>query len=286
MTESKLGVIVLTHDEERNLPALLESISSLDFELFVMDSGSSDATVGIAKAAGATVWTHPFDNYAAQRNRAQEKIPDRIEWVLHLDADERLTPELGDEIQALVARGFGGASGYMLRKRTIFMGRWIRHGGHYPSFHLRLFRRDKGRCEDRLYDQHYVVDGHVDRLRNDYLDVVSSDVQTWTLRHARWALLEAEEIQNPSTGEIRVAPRLLGNPIERKRWLRERVLYRPPLFLRSFLHFFYRYIFRLGFLDGKEGLIFHFLQGCWYRFLVDAVIFERTRTSGRETITP
>ena len=271
----QLGVVILTHNEEKNLGNCIASLDRLHHHLFVLDSGSSDATIEIAQAAGAIVMEHPFDNYSAQRNRSQKMLPAGIEWVLHLDADERLTPDLVNEINELMESPSQGVDGYLFRKRTIFMDRWIRHGGHYPSYHLRLFRRSKGRCEDRLYDQHFLVEGHVKRLRNDYEDVVASDLKSWTERHARWATLEADEITNGSNSSQRIKARFLGSPIERKRWLRERALYKAPLFLGPLAYFLYRYFLRLGFLDGKEGLIFHFLQGCWYRFLVDAILYER-----------
>jgi hypothetical protein len=173
-------------------------------------------------------------------------LPIRSEWVLHLDADERLTPELAAEIQQVLQRPSNEVDGFMLRKRTVFMGRWIRH----------------------------VVDGRVERLRHDYVDVITSDLRTWTLRHLRWAELEIREITRMVRDGPRVEADPFGNPIERRRWLRERVYQRMPLFVRAFLYFLYRYFVRLGLLDGKEGLIFHFLQGCWYRFLVDAMLFE------------
>lgn len=274
-----LSVLILTHDEEENLPRCIASLHGLDAPLFVMDSGSTDGTLEIARSAGATVWEHPFDNYAAQRNRAQALIPSDLSWVLHLDAADRLTPELAREIGDLFDGGEPGQAGFLLRKRTIFMGRWIKHGAQYPAYHLRLFRRDRGHCEDRLYDQHFVVEGEVGRLRNDYLDEVAVDLKTWTQRHLKWAPLEAQEIRGELVSEGRVVePSLSSGPLGRKRWLRKRVLYRAPLFLRAFLHWIYRYFFRLGFLDGTEGLIYHFLQGFWYRFYVDAVIVEQRRS--------
>ena len=274
----KLAIIVLTHNEERNLPECLRSLEGLTYDLFVMDSGSTDRTIEIATQAGGTVNHHDFDDYSAQRNRAQASLPRKFEWVLHLDADERLTPELVAEIDTVLA-GTERVDGYLFRKRTIFLGRWIKHGGHYPSYHLRLFRPDKGRCEERRYDQHFIVDGKVLTLRNDYLDIVASDLRSWSQRHIRWAEFEAAEIASPSVHGRRVRPKLGGTPIERKRWLRERVLYRMPLFVGPFLYFVYRYVVRGGFLDGREGLIFHFLQGCWYRFLVDGFTFEERRAS-------
>jgi len=270
-----LSVIVLTWNEEVNLPLCLASLHGLDCEVFVVDSGSTDRTREIARSSGAVLTEHPFENYSAQRNWAQTNLPVRSEWVLHLDADERLTPGLVTEINRLMQAPGADVSGYLLRKQTIFMGRWIKHGGHYPSYHLRLFRKDKGACEDRLYDQHFIVEGAVRTLENDYQDVVASNIQSWTLRHARWAKLEAQEMTEPQEGKHRVHADPAGNPIERKRWLREGVYGRAPLFVRPFAYWFYRYVVRLGFLDGKEGLIFHFLQGCWYRFLIDCEVFER-----------
>ena len=274
---SMLAVVILTYNEEANLPACLASLAGLDCDVFVVDSGSTDRTLDLARAAGATVREHPFTTYAEQRNWAQATLPIRSDWVLHLDADERLTPELVAEINRVLSED-PAVAGFLLRKRTVFMGRWIKHGGHYPAYHLRLFRRGLGVCEDRLYDQHFLVEGKVERLQHDYLDVLTSDLRTWTARHARWAELEARELMARRSGERRVRASVWGSPIERRRWLREVVFQRSPLFVRAFGYWLYRYVVRRGFLDGTEGLIFHFLQACWYRFLVDATIYEeRTR---------
>jgi glycosyltransferase involved in cell wall biosynthesis len=277
-----LSVIILTYNEEHNLPACLKSIRSLDAKIFVIDSGSSDATVTIARDIGCEVIEHPFENYAAQRNWAFD-LPITTPWTLCLDADERLTPELVQEIKATLAEPEMPYDGYMLRKRTIFMGRWIKHGGQYPSYHLRLFRSGRGRCEDRLYDQHFVVAGKVGKLKNDYIDVITSDLSTFTQRHNRWAELEAREIlagsSNPARPRSAVKARFGGTAIERKRFLRTRIYQRFPLFVRPFLFWIYGYVLRLGFLDGAEGLIFHTLQRFWFRFLVDAKIWEIKRAA-------
>src|SRR5947208_2995363 len=200
-TNSTVSVVILTYNEEENLPRCLESVKGLKSEVFVIDSGSTDRTKETAEVAGAQVVQHAFENYAAQRNWAQNNLPIKSEWVLHLDADERLTPELVAEIRERLGRAgskehgakseelrarsaqlgashqqsaishsprsgeLGGIDGFLLRKRTFFMGRWIRHGGHYPSYHLRLFRKDKGFCEERLYDQHFVVNVKVEKLK-------------------------------------------------------------------------------------------------------------------------
>jgi glycosyltransferase involved in cell wall biosynthesis len=277
-----VSVIILTYNEEANLPACLGSLGGLRAEALVVDSGSTDGTVEIAQALGVAVYRHPFEHYAAQRNWAQRSLPLQCDWVLHLDADERLTSELVVEINSALEHVPAEVAGFLLRKRTMFMGRWMRHGGHYPSYHLRLFRKDCGECEERLYDQHYLVNGKVRELSHDYIDVLTSDLSAWSARHVRWAELEAREILNGHGGQGRVRAEAFGNPLERKRWLREGLYGRCPPFLRALLYWSYRYFLRFGFLDGKEGLIFHFLQGFWFRFLVDAKMFEIRRGQRNE----
>ncbi|MBI4394428.1 MAG: glycosyltransferase family 2 protein [Euryarchaeota archaeon] len=282
-SSTPLGVIVLTQDEERLLPACLHSLEGLECDVFVVDSGSRDSTVALAEKAGASVVSHPFENYAAQRNWAQDNVALENPWLLHLDADERLTPQLVEEINSILEKPRAETAAYLLCKRTIFMGRWIRHGGHYPSFHLRLYKRGAGRCEDRGYDQHFVVDGDVGRLKNDYVDVLTSDIDRFVARHLRWATLEADEYRARADQPRTVQARASGTPVERKRWLRSRLYDRAPLFLRAFLYWFYRYFLRLGFVDGREGLIFHFMQGLWFRFMVDVKIWQSRRRIGRST---
>ena len=275
---SPVSAIVLTYNEERNLPDCLASLDGWVDRLFVVDSGSTDRTVAIAREAGAIVVEHPFEHYGAQRNWAIDHLPITSPWTLHVDADERITAELRASITAVLAKPFDEASavaGYLVSRRTMFMGRWIRHGGHYPAWHLRLTRTGAGRCEDRLYDQHFYVSGAVQKLQGDLIDTLTPDVATFTARHLRWAALEAAEHETPATAEGRIRGRLTtDNAIEQRRWLRDWYA-RLPLFVRPTVYFLYRYFVRLGFLDGRAGLVFHVLQGFWFRFLVDALILER-----------
>ncbi len=279
-----LSVVILTHNEAHNLPDCLASVQGWAGELFVVDSGSNDETVAIAEAAGATVVSHPFENYARQRNWAQDNLPFRHEWLLHLDADERVTPELQRSIRSFFQSGkHHQVNGAYFSRRTVFMGRWIKHGGHYPVYHTRLYRRDKGYCENLPYDQHFLVDSPTVKLEGDLIDVLTSDLDTWTFRHIRWAGKEsAHTLQRQQETAHQVAADLSGTPIEQRRWLKKQLFGRVPLLWRAFGYFFFRYVILLGFLDGKEGLIFHFLQGCWFRFYIDAKMYEQQTQERRK----
>jgi len=269
-----ISVVVLTYNEERNIRDCLRSVCDWADEIFVVDSGSADHTLEIARTFTSNIVSHEFETYSRQRNWSQENLPLRNDWILHLDADERITPELAQSIQEAFRDGPPeDVEGFILRRRTVFMGRAILHGGCYPTHHLRLFRHQKGRCEDRLDNQHFLIDGPTRVLAGDMMDVLMSDLTTWLVRHARWAGLEAEQFEDRHPNGKQLAGRVIGNPLERRRWFK--LWYgRAPLFIRAFAYFGFRYFFRLGFLDGMEGLIFHFLHGCFYRFYVDAKIYE------------
>lgn len=278
----KIAVIILTFNEEDNLPACLQSLIGLDAEIFVVDSGSTDKTLQIAEHGGCNIYSHEFKNYGAQRNWCFDNLPIKSPWTLCLDADERLTHELVEEIKEVLGSK-SAADGYMLRKRTIFMGHWIKYGGQYPSYHLRLFKTGLGRCEDREYDQHFIVSSkNLQKLKNDYIDVICNNLNVWSLRHVGWSESEVKELLSDKINlKKQVNAKVLGNPIERKRFLRKNIYQRSPLFLRAFLFWMYVYILRLGFLDKKPGLIFHTLRCFWWRFLVDAKMYEASMQTKR-----
>ncbi len=277
MTDSKvpISVIILTHNEEKNIEECLKSICGWVNEFFIVDSYSTDKTLELTKKYTNKIYQHIFENYGKQRNWAQENLPIKNEWVLHIDADERATHELAEEIKNILKDVSNNANGFLIKKRTFFMGRWIKHGGHYPVYHLRFFRKKKGRCEDRKYDNHFICKGKISRLNNDILEENNNDISEWIYRHNQWSSAEVEELLYVSKEKTnKVKTKYFGTPIERRRWMRNKVYNNFPLFIRAFLYFFYRYFLKLGFLDGKEGLIFHFMQGFWYKFLVDAKLYE------------
>ena len=273
---AKYTVVILTFNEEANIENCLDSVQLLDAPIFVVDSFSTDRTIDILEERGITYVQHPFANYSAQRNWAQANIPVPTEWVLHLDAGETATPGMVDWINTSFDPDSPKVDGYMFARRAIFLGRWIKYGGYHPIYHLRLFRRTMGRCEAKVYDQHFVVEGKKAKAGKgaDMEDGVMSSLRDFTVAHARWAVFEAVELILSEEDSGEVEARFFGTPIERTRWLKNNVFQKVPLFVRSFLYLFYRYFVKLGFLDGKEGLIFHFLQGFWFRFLIDSTIYE------------
>lgn len=268
-----ITVIVLTHNEEDRIRLTLSSVHSWASEIFVVDSGSTDRTVDIAREYTDRIVTHAFHDYASQRNWSQEELPLEDEWVFHLDAGERVSAVLAENIHDAFRDNYtDGVDGFFMARRTVFLGAEIRWGGVYPTYHMRLYRRAKGHCEDRLYDQHFVLNGVAEKLTGDLIDDVARDLESWTESHLQWARLEAREIATKaSKGNVTLD--LFGTPIERRRWLKERLYYRLPLGVRALVYFIVRYLLLLGFLDGRRGAIYHVLQGFWFRFYVDALVF-------------
>lgn len=266
------AVILLSFNSEDTLGATLASARRVSDEIFVVDSFSKDGTVELARSMGAAVVQHEFEHYGAQRNWAIDNLPITKSWQLHIDADELMDDRLIAAILALPDEP--EHAGYFLPRYLRFLGRVLRHGGMSPTWHLRLFRGGAGRCEDRRYDQHFLLkSGTTGKLQGAVIDNICMPLTEWTARHNRWADAEVAELSGEETTG-RVKPSASGNPVERKRYLRQ-IYERMPLFVRAFALFVYRYFLRLGFLDGTEGLIFWVLQTFWFRFLVDAKIWEQ-----------
>ncbi len=285
-TRVPLTVVVLTFNEAANIEACLLSVKDWASAVFVVDSGSSDTTVALATAAGAVVVEHTFETHARQWTWALEQLPTTTGWVLALDADQRVTPEL----QSAIAQTLGDAAsvdlaGCFVNRRQIFRGRWIRHGGYYPKYLLKLFQRDRVTVDtDDLVDHHFRVHGATRILDGDLIEDNRNEaaIRVWIDKHNRYARLQAlQELAPRTNGAERAA--LFGTPDERVTWMKARWR-RLPLFVRPCLYFIYRYVVRLGFLDGREGFVFHVMQAFWYRLLVDINIHEiasaRTPESG------
>ncbi len=276
-----VSVLVPTLNEEANLPACLESVAWAD-QVFVVDSFSTDGTPAIARARGAEVVQHRFENYSRQKNWALDSLPFRHPWVLILDADERVTPELRAEIERVVRAADDPAVpvGYYLNRRFIFLGTWIRHAGWYPSWHLRLFKHRLGRYDGREVHEHVVLRGRAGYLPHDLLHLDARGLEAFVARHNRYSTLEALarfKVERAAPGRARLNARLFGAPVERKRFLRERVW--PLVPAKPLALFVYLYVVRRGFLDGRAGLalcLFHAFQ----EFMVGLKLAE-LRAAGR-----
>jgi len=271
----RISVIVLTFNSELTIGNTLELARQVSDDLHVVDSYSTDKTLAIAASYGAQIVQHPFVHYGDQRNWAIQNLPIRHGWQLHLDADELLSPQLIAEIEKLKQGPAVTVDGYYIPRLTRFLGRDLHHGGHYPIWHMRLFRTGKGRCESRKYDQHFVLEGRAQKINASMIDDNRMSLREWTDRHNRWSESELQEILHPTHEGVIQAKLGGGSPMQTKRALRGLFL-RVPLFARAFLFFFYRYVLRLGFLDGVPGLIYNVLQTFWYRFLIDAKLYEHS----------
>jgi len=272
-----ITAIILTFNEERNIRDCLNSLVEWIDEIFVVDSFSTDATLGILKSYPTVkVIQNSFENYSKQRNWAFKNLPVSNDFIFNLDADHRATDQLRKDLTEKFAQGIPAhINGFMASRQTMFLGRWIKHGGHYPVYHGIIFRKGFGYCEEKEYDQHFVIEGEAFVLKSNVIDIITESLTTFTTRHNKWATLEAQDaIQLLSgTNNKTIQPDKDGNPMEVRRYQRLKY-YSYPIFWRVFMYFGYRFILKMGFRDGKEGVVFHFLQGFWFRFLVDAKIYE------------
>jgi glycosyltransferase involved in cell wall biosynthesis len=280
-----ISAIILTRDEQHNLPACLESIKNYVDEIIIVDSFSTDSTIEIASKYTNKIYQHKFINQAQQFKWALNNIDIANEWILRVDADERWTTEGFAELREIIDHDL--ADGVSVKMKMYFMHRWIKHGDFYPNFFLRVFKRSKGTIEDRLMDEHINVTGrtimsNIDVIENNYDR--QNNITGWITKHNNYATREAIEFLSIKyqLRSIETIANLVGGKTERKRWLKENLYYKLPLFARAFLFFLYRYFIKLGFLDGREGFIYLLLQGFWYRFLVDTKIYQLEKIAHNE----
>jgi glycosyltransferase involved in cell wall biosynthesis len=277
-----LTVLILTKNEEKNLRKCIESFRGIASRVVVVDSYSTDGTVALARELGADVYENEWVNYATQFNWGLEHTNITTVWTMRFDADEELTPELAKELEEKLPRVSDQVNGIELKRRIYFLNRWIRHGGIYPTWVLRIFRTGEAFCEKTVMDEHIILQtGETVRFAGDFIDNNTKDVAWWISKHNWYSDREVVDYiskkEQLEKGDV-LKPKFFGSQAERKRWVKYMVYYKTPLMRRAHWYFIYRYILRLGFLDGKQGLIYHFLQGYWYRFLVDTKLYEYYNT--------
>lgn len=280
-----LSVIILTNNESKHIGRCIKSLLSITDKIFIIDSFSTDNTVAIAEELGAVVVQNTWVSYAFQFNYGIQHNPFRTQWLMRMDADEYITPELALELNASLSGIQEHVSGLYVKRRVVFMDQWINHGGYYPIWLLRIWRRGIGVCEELWMDEHIKLSsGTTAQLQNDIVDHNLNNLTWWTQKHNNYAIREVIDLLNIKYNfgnKETVTPDFWGSQEQRTRYLKIKYA-NLPLFTRPFLYFLFRYIVKGGFLDGKKGLIWHFLQGFWYRFLVDAKIYEVYQRAGKE----
>ena len=282
-----LTVVILTKNEEKNLRKCVESFRGIAKRFVIVDSFSDDKTQEICrqldlelKKIGSSLdfYQNKWISYANQLNWGLQNTNITTEWSMRMDADEELMEDLAQEIDEKLGTLEPDITGVIVRRRLIFMGRWIKHGGRYPELLLRIFRTGKASCEMKIMDEHIILsEGRTTQFKHDLCDNNQKDLEWWTAKHNWYSNREVLDHQMTLESDMENSLESGGESskqAERKRKVKNGGYYRLPKFFRAHLYFFYRYYIRLGFLDGKEGKIFHFLQAYWYRFLVDAKMYE------------
>ena len=266
-----ITAIILTRNEEKYIEDCIGSIREVVSRIVVVDSYSEDHTVAIAQKNGAEVFQHDFFNYAKQYMYAVDIAQVQTKWILRIDADERLTVKSAEELEQMCNANMAtDVNGIVLRFCNVFLDREIRHGGMYPWKKLSVYKTGKGYIEDRNMDEHIILDsGRVVEAKQDSRHLAFRGLTFFTNKCNWYSTREAMDYYE-SFKTTRENASL-------KTWIKMNVYYKLPIGLRSWMYYIYRYYFRLGFLDGKEGKIYHFLQAYWYRFLVDAKIYEHEK---------
>ena len=274
-----ISIIILTFNEEIHIELCLKKISQVSNNIFIIDSFSTDKTIEIAQNFKVNIIQNKFINQAQQLQWAIDNCQIDSEWVIRIDADEYLTSELIEEIQHRLTKLASNINGIVLKRRHYFLNKWIRFGDRYPLCILRIWRNKKVRVEQKWMDEHIVLlEGESIIFEHDFIDHNLNNITWFIEKHNNYATREAIELiisEDTLTKDDNISfIKAILDKSQRNRFLKNMLYKNHLLLLRSCIYFFYRYFFLFGFLDGKSGLIYHFLQGFWYRFLVDSKIIE------------
>jgi glycosyltransferase involved in cell wall biosynthesis len=278
--ENLIAAIILTKNEELHIERCINSIRSIADYILVVDSGSDDSTVSIATNCGASVLENHWINYATQFNWALGNLPSGISWVLRIDADEVMLPELSDEIIKKLPKLSDHVVGVNFTRLISFQGDIVKFGSLSKSKVLRLFRNGAGFCEIRWMDEHIKVNGEILSFDGVIVDENKKSLSWWIQKHNSYASREAVDLLNLEyllSGHDSVASVMTHGKAGRVRWVKEKIYRYLPTRFRSFVYFFVRYFILFGFLDRRGASDFHILQGFWYRYLVDAKVREVKR---------
>lgn len=271
---SNVTIVILTKNEEKNIEECLKSVKNFADRVVIVDSGSTDLTLEIAKKYSADIYEHKFENYAKQFNWALNNTDINTKWTMRLDADERLTEPLCEELtQVIKEHENDDINGVIMEADLYFMDHLIKYGGHKKR-KLMFFKTGIGYIEDRKMDEHTLLTkGDSIIAKNRFIHYDYKNLTTFISKMNWYATREMQDYfeYNSTKGEFQ------DSVIASTRKKKFGFYYKLPLFFRSWLLFIYNYIFKLGFLDGREGFIYHYMYQRWYRTLVDAKIYEQTK---------
>ncbi|KLT66645.1 glycosyltransferase family 2 protein [Pedobacter sp. BMA] len=269
--------IILTYNEEIHLPRLLESIKNLEAPIFILDSGSTDKTLEIAAGYGAEVKINPFENHPKQWDFALKHFDIQTPWTIGLDADQVVTPELFELLETFDDEKHREVNGIYFNRKNFFQGSWIRYGGYYPIYLLKMFRTGIGYSDlNENMDHRFIVPGKTVVWKRGHIleeNLKENEIDFWYQKHERYSdLIAQEEIERmQNLRKQALKPTLFGNPDERKAWLK-RLWWKLPLGIRPYMYYGFRMFFQMGIMDDKTARRFHYLQGLWFRKLVDQKI--------------
>ena len=268
-----ITVIILTKNEELNIARAINSVKPVADRICVVDSGSTDQTVQIADSLGAEVVEHPFVTHGQQLNWAMRSLNITSKWILRLDADEEVPPELAAEIvEKCTIHANDDVSALVGNFRIYFLGRFLRHGGMYPFYRTTIFKTGKGYIDENgMRDQTVITEGRLEYLKNDFLHYDFKSMDSWIQKHNWYSSLEVKNL----VGDTVNADGKRTDTADKTIKVRDGLYYKLPRYFRARLYYWYRYYFKLGFLDGEAGRVHAFLQAYWYRYLVDAKLFEQ-----------
>lgn len=279
MEKLNLTAVILTHNEELHISRCIESVSQIAADVVVVDSFSNDNTAAIARELGARVFSNPWINYATQFQWALDHTDIQSDWILRIDADEYIEPELHRLLREKLPSLPASITGLYVQRKYLFLGRWMRHGAMHPINVLRLWRRGAGRIEQRWMDEHIVLNhGEALQLDGAIADDNLNSISWWINKHNAYATREMIDLLNlrynflPKDDQLEVQTG--KSQAAWRRRIKERTYARLPLFVRPMAYFVYRYFFKLGFLDGLKGFAFTFMQALWYRTLADLKVME------------
>ncbi len=276
MQKLPISLIILTYNEELNLDKCLSSAKGFVNEIIILDSYSDDRTLEIASKYTKRIYKNEFITHAKQWKWSLDNIKIKNEWVLGLDADQTISDKLKNDLASSFSEdSINNYEGIYVRRKQVFLGKWIKYGGYYPKYLLKLFKKDKVVIdESELLDHHFTINGKTLTIESDIIEnnLKENNLSFWFKKHINYA--EKLAIESINRGKDTKREKVINNNPDQRTARLKNVYSHLPLFIRPFIYFTWRYLFQLGFLDGTRGFIFHFFQSLCFRFIVDAKIYE------------